>query len=188
MQGEIQESQTQTLNSVAKRSKTIRYATGKCSLGSFLVATTERGLCAILLGQNTTEVIDELRNRFPKEMLSFSLQELTEPLEAVRGFVEIPNQSSVEHLSLDPQGTVFQQRVWQELRQIPCGRTISYAQLAMRIGNPRSIRAVASACASNPLAVVIPCHRALGSDGKLTGYRWGLERKRNLLRMEQHNG
>lgn len=166
----------------------IRYAVGQCSLGALLVAATEFGLCAILLGDDEEQVKHDLSSRFSKAELSEATVELREQLQIVAQGIDLPIQSSAQNLRLDPQGTAFQRKVWGELQQIPSGQTISYGQLAERIGNPRAARAVAAACASNPLAVVIPCHRVVGGNGKLTGYRWGLKRKQNLLQMEQHNG
>ncbi len=166
----------------------IRYAIGRCSLGTLLIAATENGVCSILLGNDSREVLQDLSSRFPKANLRESNAELSNPLQAIAGFIDSPTKLPVTNLSFDLHGTAFQQTVWKELQRIPSGQTISYAELAERIGNPGAVRAVATACASNPLAVLIPCHRVIGSDGRLAGYRWGLERKQSLLRMERHNG
>lgn len=153
--------------------ETIRYATGQCSLGPILVARSERGVCAILLGD------DDLQERFPKATL---VPDDGQALADVIRYVDLP---ADPHLPLDIRGTAFQQRVWKALQAIPAGETATYAQIAERIGSPSSIRAVASACAANPLAVAVPCHRVIRADGTLAGYRWGLDRKRALLRRER---
>ena len=160
----------------------IRFAVGECSLGSILVARSERGVCAILLGDDPDALARELQDRFPRATLLGGDREFEELVATVVGFVEAPRVGL--GLPLDVRGTAFQQRVWRALREIPVGKTVSYRELAERIGAPGSIRAVAGACAANPLAVAIPCHRVVRSDGGLAGYRWGVERKRALLRRE----
>jgi AraC family transcriptional regulator, regulatory protein of adaptative response / methylated-DNA-[protein]-cysteine methyltransferase len=161
----------------------IRFAVGECSLGSILVARSERGVCAILLGDDPDSLARELQDRFPRAELIGSDREFEALVARVVGFVESPALGL--DLPLDVRGTAFQQRVWQALRTIPAGETASYAEIARRIGAPSSIRAVAQACGANALAVAIPCHRVVRNDGALSGYRWGVERKRSLLDRER---
>ncbi len=160
----------------------IRFAIGECSLGSILVATTDKGVCAILLGDDPDALARDLQDRFPRARLIGGDREFERVVAAVVGFVEHPKLGL--DLPLDIRGTAFQQRVWQALREIPAGRTVSYSDVAARIGAPRSMRAVAQAIASNRLAVAIPCHRVIRNDGALAGYRWGVERKRTLIERE----
>ena len=160
----------------------IRFAIGECSLGSILVATSERGVCAILLGDDPDALARELQDRFPRADLIGGDREFEKLVARVVGFVEAPRLGL--DLPLDVRGTAFQQRVWRALRKIPTGSTLSYAAIAKRIGSPKSVRAVAQACAANALAVAIPCHRVIRNDGALSGYRWGVERKRALLERE----
>jgi AraC family transcriptional regulator of adaptative response/methylated-DNA-[protein]-cysteine methyltransferase len=160
----------------------IRFAIGTCSLGSVLVATTDKGVCAILLGNDRAALIRELQDRFPKARLNGGDPGFDRLVARVVDFVETPAQGL--ELPLDVRGTAFQRRVWQALREIPAGTTRSYSDLARRIGAPRSVRAVARACASNAIAVAIPCHRIVRTDGGLAGYRWGVKRKRALLARE----
>jgi AraC family transcriptional regulator of adaptative response/methylated-DNA-[protein]-cysteine methyltransferase len=160
----------------------IRFAVGECSLGSVLVATSERGVCAILLGDDPDALVRDLQDRFPQARLIGGDAEFEELVAKVVGFVEAPRQGL--DLPLDIAGTAFQQRVWQALRKIPAGETASYADVARRIGSPKSVRAVAQACGANAIAVAIPCHRVVRNDGALSGYRWGVERKRALLEKE----
>ena len=160
----------------------IRFAIGECSLGSILVACSERGVCAILLGDNPDALARDLQDRFPRASLIGGDAKFERLIAKVVGFVEAP-QLGLD-LPLDVRGTVFQQRVWQALRDIPAGATASYSEIATRIGAPKSVRAVAQACAANRLAVAIPCHRVVRNDGALSGYRWGVERKRALLERE----
>ncbi|HEU4473686.1 MAG TPA: bifunctional DNA-binding transcriptional regulator/O6-methylguanine-DNA methyltransferase Ada [Gemmatimonadales bacterium] len=160
----------------------IRFAVGECSLGSILVAMSERGVCAILLGDDPDALARNLQDRFPRATLVGGDTEFEHLVARVVGFVEAPGLGL--DLPLDVRGTAFQQRVWQALRAIPAGATASYTEIARRIGAPRSARAVAQACAANPLAVAIPCHRVVRNDGEVSGYRWGVERKRALLRRE----
>ena len=160
----------------------IRFAVGQCSLGAILVAATERGVCAIFLGDDPDELLRELQDRFPRADLVGGDAAFEKLVARVVGFVEAPAVGL--DLPLDVRGTAFQQRVWRALRAIPSGTTTSYADVARRIGAPRSVRAVARAIATNPLAVAIPCHRVVASDGALTGYRWGIDRKRALLDRE----
>lgn len=160
----------------------IRFAIGQCSLGAILVAASERGVCAILLGDAPEALVQDLQDRFPKAELIGGDAGFEQWVAAVVGLVEQPGHAP--DLPLDIRGTAFQQRVWQALRGIPAGTTVSYTELARRIGAPRAVRAVASACAANALAVAIPCHRVVRTDGTLSGYRWGVERKRALLQRE----
>lgn len=160
----------------------IRFAVGQCSLGAVLVAATDRGVCAILLGDDPDALLRELQDSFPRAELIGGDAEFERLVAQVVGFVERP--ATGLDLPLDIRGTAFQQRVWQALRQIPAGTTVSYAELAARLGIPKSVRAVARACATNTIAVAIPCHRVVRSDGGLSGYRWGIERKRALLERE----
>jgi len=164
----------------------IRYASGQCSLGWVLVAQSARGVCAILLGDDPVALGRELAQRFRNASLVEGGAAFAELVERVLAFVDAPRLGL--ELPLDVQGTAFQQRVWQALRAIPAGETLSYAELARRIGAPRAVRAVAAACAANTIAVAVPCHRAVRSDGALAGYRWGVERKRALLERERERG
>jgi AraC family transcriptional regulator of adaptative response/methylated-DNA-[protein]-cysteine methyltransferase len=160
----------------------IRFAVGECSLGSILVAASERGVCAIFIGDDPGVLARDLQDRFPRARLIGGDADFEQLVAKVVGFVEAPKLGL--ELPLDVRGTAFQQRVWQALRKIPVGKTVSYAQIARRIGAPNSVRAVAGACAANSLAVAIPCHRVVRNDGALSGYRWGVERKRALLERE----
>ena len=162
----------------------IRFAVGECSLGSILIARSERGICSILLGDEPEALLRDLQDRFPEANLIGGDSEFEELVAKVVGFVETP--SSGLDLPLDVRGTAFQHRVWQALRKIPAGSTATYAEIAANIGAPGSVRAVAQACGANALAVAIPCHRVVRSDGNLSGYRWGVERKRTLLEREAH--
>jgi AraC family transcriptional regulator of adaptative response/methylated-DNA-[protein]-cysteine methyltransferase len=160
----------------------IRFAIGECSLGSILVAATERGVCAILLGDDPEQLAHDLERRFPRAQLIGADAGFERLVAEVVGLVEQPRVGL--ELPLDVRGTAFQRRVWQALREIPAGQTTSYAQLARAIGAPKAVRAVAQACGANALAVAIPCHRVVRTDGALSGYRWGVERKRALLARE----
>ena len=160
----------------------IRFAVGECSLGAILVASSRIGICSILLGDDPDKLIRDLQDNFPQANLVGGDQDFEQLIAKVVGFVEMP-QAGLD-LPLDIRGTAFQQRVWQALSSIPPGTTISYTELAKKIGTPKAIRAVASACAANNLAVAIPCHRVVRTDGGLSGYRWGVERKRALLQRE----
>jgi AraC family transcriptional regulator of adaptative response/methylated-DNA-[protein]-cysteine methyltransferase len=155
---------------------------GKCSLGSILIAQSDRGICAIFLGDDPDSLVRELQDQFPKANLIGGDARFEQLVAKVIGFVETPALGL--DLPLDIRGTAFQQRVWQSLRKIPAGSTASYTEVAKLIGAPNSVRAVAQACGANALAVVIPCHRVLRNDGALSGYRWGVERKRALLEKE----
>jgi AraC family transcriptional regulator of adaptative response/methylated-DNA-[protein]-cysteine methyltransferase len=163
-------------------SRRIRFAVGQCSMGAILVAATERGVCAILLGDDPAALVRDLQDRFADAELVGADTEFEQLVARVVGFVEAPRIGL--DLPLDVRGTVFQERVWQALTRIPVGETASYTDIARSIGAPRAVRAVAYACAQNPVAVAIPCHRVVRSDGALSGYRWGVERKRALLARE----
>jgi AraC family transcriptional regulator, regulatory protein of adaptative response / methylated-DNA-[protein]-cysteine methyltransferase len=160
----------------------IRFAVGQCSLGAILVASSKKGVASILLGSDPGELVRDLQDRFPKANLIGADSNYEAFVARVVGFVESP--SFGLDLPLDVRGTAFQQRVWQALREIPAGETVSYAEVARRIGTPKAVRAVAGACAANNLAVAIPCHRVVRNDGSLSGYAWGVERKRMLLDRE----
>jgi AraC family transcriptional regulator of adaptative response/methylated-DNA-[protein]-cysteine methyltransferase len=160
----------------------IHFAVAQCSLGAILVATTDKGVCAISFGDEPDALVRALQDRFPKAELLGGDAGFEKLVARVVGFVEAPGQGL--DVPLDIRGTAFQQRVWQALRAIPPGTTASYARIAAEIGAPAAVRAVAQACATNTLAVAIPCHRVVRSDGALSGYRWGVERKRVLLDRE----
>jgi AraC family transcriptional regulator of adaptative response/methylated-DNA-[protein]-cysteine methyltransferase len=161
----------------------IRFAIGQCALGAILVAATGQGICAILLGDDPDALARDLQDRFPRAQLEGADAAFDRTVAIVVGFVEAPHIGLA--LPLDVRGTAFQQRVWEALRAIPAGVTVSYAELAARVGVPTGARAVAGACAANPVAVAIPCHRVVRNDGALSGYRWGVERKRILLNREK---
>lgn len=161
----------------------IRFAIGQCSLGAILVAATDKGICAILMGDDPDLLARDLQDRFPAAELEGADAGFDATVAKVVGMVEAPGIGL--DLPLDVRGTAFQQRVWEALRQIPSGETVSYVELAARIGLPSGARAIAGACAANPVAVAIPCHRVVRNDGALSGYRWGVERKRALLDREK---
>ncbi len=160
----------------------IRFAVGECSLGSVLVAATERGVCSILLGEDPEALVHDLERRFPRADLVGGDATFEALVARVVALVERPGAGT--SLPLDIRGTAFQRRVWKALSAVPAGRTITYAELAAAVGAPGSARAVARACSANPLAVAIPCHRVVRTDGALSGYRWGVERKAALLARE----
>ena len=162
---------------------TIRFAVGECSLGSILVAASDRGICAITLGDDPDALARDLQDRFPRAELAPGDRSFERVVAAVIAFVDAPRKGL--DLPLDVRGTAFQERVWRALRAIPFGETASYREIAERIGAPAAVRGVAGACAANPLAVVIPCHRVIAKSGALAGYRWGIERKRALLSAEK---
>ncbi len=161
----------------------IHYAVASCWLGQVLIAATETGLCCILLGDSAETLIEDLRARFPKATLAAASADFAETVSSVVRFIETPALGLA--LPLDIQGTAFQQRVWQALRAIPAGKTASYAEIADAIGQPTAARAVAGACAANPLAIAVPCHRVVREGGAISGYRWGVERKKALLARER---
>lgn len=160
----------------------IHYSSGHCDLGALLVAATGRGVCAILLGDDPEQLARDLERRFPRATLVRAGAGFDKLVAEVVRHIEDPAPGA--GLPLDIRGTAFQQRVWKALSEIPAGTTRSYADIARSLGSPRAARAVARACTDNPLAVAIPCHRVVGSDGALHGYRWGIERKRKLLQRE----
>ena len=160
----------------------ILFSTGECVLGVVLVARGERGVCAILLGDDADRLARDLRQRFPQARLRNGGSELAPLLAKVASFLAAPAMGL--DVPLEMRGTAFQQRVWRALQAIPAGSTVSYADVARRLGSPASAKEVGEACAANALAVAIPCHRVVRSDGGLAGYRWGIQRKRALLRRE----
>jgi AraC family transcriptional regulator, regulatory protein of adaptative response / methylated-DNA-[protein]-cysteine methyltransferase len=161
----------------------IRFAVGECSLGAILVAASNKGICAIQFGDDPDALVRGLQDRFPRSELIGGDADFERLVAKVVGFVEAPAQGL--NLPLDVRGTAFQQRVWQALRAIPQGSTASYAEIAKRLGRPNATRAVAQACKANAIAVAMPCHRVIRTDGELSGYRWGVERKRALLAREK---
>jgi AraC family transcriptional regulator of adaptative response/methylated-DNA-[protein]-cysteine methyltransferase len=160
----------------------IRYATGQTSLGLVMIAATGRGICSVRFGESEAALLQEVRDHFPAASLTKAGDEFQASVRAVIDFIDTPGDRF--GLPLDIQGTAFQQRVWAALREVPAGRTVSYAELAARAGNRAAVRAAGSACGANPIAVLVPCHRAVRSDGALSGYRWGLHRKQQLLEKE----
>ena len=161
----------------------IGYAVAKSSLGKILVGATERGISAVYLGDADAKLQEELRNEYPQAEISAGgntferwVKEIVQRVEGNPPRLELP---------LDLQATAFQRRVWQELQRIPRGSTRTYAQVAQALGNPKAVRAVARACATNPVSIVVPCHRVIRGDGSLAGYRWGLSRKEQLLAQER---
>jgi len=165
------------------RGERLRWATATCALGLVLAASSERGVAAILLGEDEDALAADLTRRFPGAAIVPGDADYQALVARVAAFVDRP--SAGLDLPLDVRGTAFQRRVWDALRRVPAGTTVSYAQLAAAIGAPAAVRAVAGACAANPLAVAVPCHRVLRADGGLSGYRWGPERKRRLLAAER---
>ena len=160
----------------------MEYSITKTTLGHVLVAVTERGISAIYLGENDKHLLKELRAEYPEAELQENssshgdwLKEICKRIDGARPSVELP---------LDVQATAFQRRVWNELQKIPLGTTRTYSQVAHALGKPKSVRAVARACATNPVSIVVPCHRVIRADGQLAGYRWGLQRKQELLDRE----
>ena len=162
--------------------ESIRFAVGECSLGSILVAATDKGVCAVQLGDDPEALVEELQDRFPKAGLKGASPDFERWVAQVIGLIETP--AGGFDLPLDVRGTAFQQRVWEALRTIPPGSTATYSEIARRIGAPKAVRAVAGACAANAIAVAIPCHRVVRTDGSPSGYRWGIERKQALLELE----
>jgi AraC family transcriptional regulator of adaptative response/methylated-DNA-[protein]-cysteine methyltransferase len=160
----------------------IAYAVVRCYLGHLLVAGTERGICMIAFGDDPTELVTDLKHRFPRAAWREDAKDFATQVKRVVAFIEAP--AAGLDLPLDIQGTAFQRRVWQALRQVPAGTTASYADIARKIGQPAAVRAVAQACGANPVAVAVPCHRILRSDGALGGYRWGTARKEKILARE----
>jgi AraC family transcriptional regulator, regulatory protein of adaptative response / methylated-DNA-[protein]-cysteine methyltransferase len=170
------------MKSAVRENAEIRYAVSRCSLGAILVAASDKGVCAILLGDQPAPLVQNLQERFPASRLVAADGKLDRLVAKVIKFVAAPKVRL--DVPLDARGTEFQQRVWLALQDIPAGSTASYTDIASRIGAPKSVRAVAQACAANAIAVAIPCHRVVRNDGALSGYRWGVERKRALLARE----
>jgi len=162
--------------------QTIRFASARCSLGRLLVGSTARGICFVALGDSDARLKNELASRFPQAELLASDTKLREHVQQIVALLESPGAACT--LPIDLQGTAFQRRVWQALQSIPCGQTVSYGELARRVGQPSAVRAVAQACGANPVAIVVPCHRVVRTSGDLGGYHWGVERKRQLLERE----
>ena len=160
----------------------IEFSNGTCVLGEILIARSSIGICAILFGSNAEELEGDLAARFPDSNLIRNEHGLRDDLSKVVRFVAAPNAGL--GLTIDMRGTPFERRVWNALRTIPVGKPLTYAQLACRISEPKSVRAIACACAANPIALAIPCHRVIGHNGTLTGYRWGIERKLALINRE----
>jgi len=165
----------------------IRYCIADSPLGRMLVATTDVGVCTIAFGDNNAEVLEAFRHRFPKAQL-MAEKDSTGWLGEAVAFVtsQMGEHPLAANFPLDVRATAFQQRVWKALQEIPRGETRSYSELAAQLGSPTATRAVAGACAANPVAVIVPCHRVVGKSGSLTGYRWGVERKRRLLAAEKN--
>lgn len=167
------------------RGETIQYSVEQCSLGYVLVGMSSRGVCAILMGDNPESLVQDLGERFPKADLEATKASLRDVLGRVVQLIDNPLRYNNKSLPLDIRGTAFQQQVWNALRQIPAGETVSYAELAAKIGLPNGARAVASACAANSLAVAVPCHRVIAASGNISGYHWGVKRKKYLLEIER---
>jgi len=163
--------------------ETIGYALADSSLGRLIVGLTERGVCFIAFGADDSELVRDLASRFPRAEVAPAHEGAAQLVAAVIALVDDPAHPS--DLPLDVRGTAFQQRVWAALTQLAPGETVTYGELARRIGKPSAVRAVAQACGANPVAIAVPCHRVIGADGTLTGYRWGVERKRELLARER---
>lgn len=162
----------------------LRFTTARTALGPALVVASETGLAALLLGDDLEALVADLRRRFPKAAVSRDDAGLEALARQAAAAVDRPGEGEAGGIPLDLRGTPFQRRVWQALQELPAGRTVSYAELAARLGSPTATRAVAGACGANPVAVLVPCHRVVRQDGGLSGYRWGLDRKRALLARE----
>lgn len=171
----------------ATATKIIQFTLKPCKLGLVLMAASEEGLCAILLGDDAQILKDDLVYRFGHFQLQESDQQFVDLFSRVLTFIEAPSPGSELNFLLDIMGTAFQKRVWQIISTIAPGSTLTYSDIAKEIDSPKSVRAVAGACGANPLAIVIPCHRVVAKDGSLSGYRWGVERKRQLLEQERLN-
>lgn len=167
------------------RGETIKYSVEQCSLGHVLVALSSRGVCAILMGDTPESLVQDLEETFQKADLQAAATSLRDDVAKMVRLIDDPLLEDKTSLPLDIRGTVFQRKVWNALRQIPAGKTVSYSELAAKIGLPKGVRAVASACAANSLAVAVPCHRVIAANGNISGYRWGVKRKKRLLEIEQ---
>jgi AraC family transcriptional regulator of adaptative response/methylated-DNA-[protein]-cysteine methyltransferase len=165
--------------------ESIRFAITRSELGVLLVAATERGVCSVMLGEDAADLELSLREQFSAASIVRDASGMKTQIEAI--LAAMTDHPAAVEIPLDVRATAFQARVWQALRQIPRGETRSYAQVADAIGQPSAVRAVARACATNPVAIAVPCHRVIGSDGSLTGYRWGVERKKSLLDLERRS-
>jgi AraC family transcriptional regulator of adaptative response/methylated-DNA-[protein]-cysteine methyltransferase len=165
--------------------ETIRFAVTRCELGVLMMAATERGVCSVMLGEDAGDLERSLREQFSAASIVRDASGMKKRIEAI--LAAMTDHPAAVEIPLDVRATAFQARVWQALRQIPRGETRSYAQVADAIGQPSAVRAVARACATNPVAIAVPCHRVVGSDGSLTGYRWGVERKKSLLDLERRS-
>lgn len=169
------------------KNQNIMLAVGQCSLGNILIGKTSRGICCIFLGDNPQEVIDEFERTYQHATVITGDNEFNQYVSYIIGFID-KQDNILNHqinLPLDIQGTVFQQKVWSALQKIPYGTTLTYSEVAQKIGHPKAIRAVANACASNLLAIAIPCHRVIQKNGSLSGYRWGVHRKEKILIQEK---
>jgi AraC family transcriptional regulator of adaptative response/methylated-DNA-[protein]-cysteine methyltransferase len=165
------------------KGETVRTAFADCPFGRLLVGATDKGVCFIGFAEPDEALLTDLRRRFPQAWIIADDTALTDTVRTVLAFLQEPKRAL--DLPLDLRGTAFQQRVWQALCRIPAGETRTYAEMAALIGNPKAVRAVARSCATNPVALAVPCHRVIGSDGTLTGYRWGVPRKQALLERER---
>lgn len=163
----------------------IRYTIADCDLGKLLVARTAKGVCAVTFGDDEKTLTENLEKEYPKAEIRRDTGDLKEFVEAI--LANLAGKNKTLDLPLDLQATAFQMRVWDVLRKIPYGETVSYQEIAEKLGNKRAVRAVATACASNRVALVIPCHRVVRSNGDLSGYRWGIERKKKILEKERQN-
>jgi AraC family transcriptional regulator of adaptative response/methylated-DNA-[protein]-cysteine methyltransferase len=185
----LTESLSEAMNAAPAPILAVRAGQRTCSLGILLVAATSRGICSVALGDNSAELLQVLRARFPGARIDPSDPALEALIDRIVAMVDLrPGQrgpKAGDGLPLDLRGTPFQQQVWRALQEIPAGSTMTYAALARQIGSPRAVRAVGTACGQNPIAIAVPCHRVLRSDGSLGGYRWGLERKQALLDRER---
>lgn len=161
------------------------YSIDRCELGGLLLAACDSGICAILLGDNPELLVADLQHRFPRANLTQDDATLATDMQALRAYLDHPVGELRLERPLTAYGSEFQQQVWAELARVPAGQTISYTELATRLGKPAAVRAVAGACAANPLAIVVPCHRVLRSDGGISGYRWGVDRKVKLIDLER---
>lgn len=169
-------------NQVIEAVDALSYAVADCDLGKVLVARSGKGVCSILLGDNAQALATDLAVRFPDATLTQNEDAMKEDLAKVLRYIETP--ATGLDFTLDVRGTPFQRRVWEQLRAIPAGSTVTYRELARRVGPSASPRAIGSACAANAIALAIPCHRVVRSDGDLAGYRWGIDRKRALIERE----
>jgi AraC family transcriptional regulator, regulatory protein of adaptative response / methylated-DNA-[protein]-cysteine methyltransferase len=167
------------------RSQTVRYSFTETSLGRIVVAATGRGVCLVAFGDSDVELLAEATARLGRARIEPADAQTREWAEAVAALIDSPAAADAAELPLDVHGTEFQRQVWTALRDIPAGETVTYSQLAETIGRPAATRAVATACGANPTAVIVPCHRVIGADGSMRGYRWGIARKRALLDRER---